>query len=115
VERRRWHWWAAFAIMAVLLWIRLTGYALVSWILLGKRYAAGALLALGGWSCFNYWMDGDPLAFLRSQKEFGMPEGFLPKRLALRWESSRHLPLPILSSTSRGLVLTFCQYCTSPA
>lgn len=65
--------------MVLVPWIRLTGYALASWMLLCKRYAAGALVALGGWLCFNYWIAGDPLAFLRAQKEFGMPEGSLLK------------------------------------
>jgi len=72
---RREQYWLAFALMVIVPWVRLTGYGLAAWILLRKSYALGTIVALGGWLIFNYWIAGDPIQFLRAQREFGMPEG----------------------------------------
>lgn len=50
--------------------------------------------------CFNYWIAGDPLAFLQAQKKFGMPEGSLLKGF-------HYAAVGILSPPSR---LDFDQY-----
>ena len=56
-------------------WIRLTGYAFVSWIFF-KRKSTVAVLASGiGWLIFNYLITGNALFFLEVQKQFIIAEG----------------------------------------
>jgi hypothetical protein len=74
---RRETYWLAFLLMVVVPWVRLTGYGLAAWLLLRRSYALGAIVALAGWLIFNYLVAGDPVQFLRAQREFLMPEGFL--------------------------------------
>jgi hypothetical protein len=62
-------------ILLVLPWIRLTGYALASW-LLARRVAAVAILgSLGLWLGFNRMITGSPFYFLHAQESFVMPPG----------------------------------------
>jgi len=55
--------------------VRLTGYALTSWVFLKRRYAMTPIIALACWLGLNFFVTGDPLAFLGYQKEFYMPPG----------------------------------------
>jgi hypothetical protein len=66
---------AECCLLFVLPWIRLTGYALASW-LLARRFVALAVLAsLALWLAFNRMIAGSALYFLRAQQLFAMPQG----------------------------------------
>jgi hypothetical protein len=73
---------AQSSLLFVLPWIRLTGYALVSW-LLARRAVALAL-----WLGFNRMIAGNALYFLHAQELFAMPQGNFFQGLA---DSLRHL------------------------
>lgn len=63
------------ALLLILPWVRLTGYALASW-LLARRVAALAVVAsLGLWLGLNRIIAGKALYFLHAQQLFAMPNG----------------------------------------
>jgi hypothetical protein len=68
---------AEAAVLLLLPWVRLTGYALVSWVVLGRRSAAMILLSLIGWLGLNWYITGRPDYFLEAQKLFEMPSGHI--------------------------------------
>jgi hypothetical protein len=59
----------------VLPWIRLTGYALASWIFARRIVALAVLGSLALWLGFNRTVAGSAFYFLRAQELFGMPRG----------------------------------------
>ena len=63
------------SMLLVLPWLRLTGYALVSWLLVGRVGGIAVLGSLGLWLGFNQWIAGSPFYFLHAQKLFLMPKG----------------------------------------
>lgn len=80
-------------LLMILPWIRITGYALLSWVLTRHRTALLLLLPLAGWLGFNWHLTGDPLHFLHIQKKFAMPSGHFFDGLFYAWEQlSNGLP-----------------------
>lgn len=61
--------------LLVIPWIRLTGYALASWLLDRKVAAFAVIGSLALWLGFNRVVAGSPFYFLNAQEMFGMPEG----------------------------------------
>lgn len=61
--------------LLVLPWLRLTGYALVSWLLVRRLGAIAVLGSLSLWLGFNQRIANNPFYFLHAQKLFLMPEG----------------------------------------
>ncbi len=51
-------------------WIRITGYALLAWLPLGRLIASVALVAAAGWLYLNYYITGNMLFFIEAQKMF---------------------------------------------
>ncbi len=64
-----------FALLLVLPWVRLTGFALSAWVLLKRRFVLPLLISLSGWFALNYALSGDPFYFLHAQRLFLMPSG----------------------------------------
>ncbi len=64
-----------FCLLLVAPWIRLTGYAFSSWMLLKRWTALAVCASLLGWLVLNFVIAGHPLYFLQAQKLFIMPEG----------------------------------------
>lgn len=56
-------------------WIRLGGYALISWILLKRWTALAVCVSLVGWLVLNAMIGGQAFYFLHAQELFRMPEG----------------------------------------
>ncbi|NBX02887.1 MAG: hypothetical protein EBR02_02235 [Alphaproteobacteria bacterium] len=57
-------------------WVRITGFSLLSWLLLRRSGAIVILFALAGWMAINYYITGNPLFFaFEAQRNFGVPEG----------------------------------------
>jgi len=63
------------SMLLMLPWLRLTGYALVSWLLVGRVGAIAVLGSLSLWLGFNQFVGGSPFYFLHAQKLYLMPEG----------------------------------------
>lgn len=59
----------------VLPWIRLTGYALASWLIDRKVVAFMVIGSFALWLGFNRVVAGSPFYFLHAQQLFAMPEG----------------------------------------
>ena len=59
----------------VLPWIRLTGYALASWLLARRVVALAVLASLALWLALNRMIAGSAFYFLGAQKLFAMPQG----------------------------------------
>ncbi len=79
---------AQSSLLFVLPWIRLTGYALVSWLLARRAVALAVLASLALWLGFNRMIAGNALYFLHAQELFAMPQGNFFQGLA---DSLRHL------------------------
>jgi hypothetical protein len=62
-------------LLLVLPWIRLTGYALASWLFARRMVALAVLGSLALWLGFNHAAAGTAFYFLRAQELFGMPRG----------------------------------------
>lgn len=63
------------SLLFLLPWVRLSGYALASW-LFARRLAALAVIgSLALWLGFNWKIAGSPFYFLRAQQIFAMPPG----------------------------------------
>jgi hypothetical protein len=62
-------------LLFVLPWIRLTGYALASWLLARRIVALAVLASLALWLGFNRMIAGSAFYFLRAQRLFAMPQG----------------------------------------
>jgi hypothetical protein len=62
-------------ILLVLPWIRLTGYALASWLLDRRLAALAVFVSLALWFGFNRMIAGSPFYFLHAQELFAMPGG----------------------------------------
>jgi hypothetical protein len=63
------------ALPLVLPWIRLTGYALVSWLFARRAAAVSVLVSLALWLGFNRMIAGNAFYFLHAQELFAMPRG----------------------------------------
>jgi hypothetical protein len=61
--------------LLVLPWIRLTGYALASWLFARRIVALAVLASLALWLEFNRLIAGSAFYFLRAQELFAMPQG----------------------------------------
>jgi hypothetical protein len=66
---------AQSALLFVLPWIRLTGYALASWLLARRAAAVAVLVSLALWLGFNRMIAGNAFYFLHAQELFAMPRG----------------------------------------
>jgi hypothetical protein len=64
-------------LLFVLPWIRITGYALASWLLDRRVVAVSVLGSLALWLGFNEVVAGSPFYFLQAQRLFAMPSGNL--------------------------------------
>jgi hypothetical protein len=62
-------------LLFVLPWIRLTGYALASWLFARRIVALAVLVSLALWLGFNRMIAGSAFYFLRAQELFAMPQG----------------------------------------
>jgi hypothetical protein len=62
-------------ILLLLPWIRLTGYALASWLLDRRLAALAVFVSLALWLGFNRMIAGSPFYFLHAQELFAMPGG----------------------------------------
>jgi hypothetical protein len=62
-------------LLFVLPWIRLTGYALASWLFARRIVALAVLASFVLWLGFNRMIAGSALYFLRAQELFAMPRG----------------------------------------
>jgi hypothetical protein len=62
-------------LLLALPWIRLTGYALASWLFARRVVALAVLGSLALWLGFNRAIAGRAFYFLRAQELFGMPRG----------------------------------------
>ena len=62
-------------LLFVLPWMRLTGYALASWLFARRVVALAVLGSLALWLGFNHVIAGNAFYFLRAQELFGMPRG----------------------------------------
>jgi len=68
---------AQAALLFVLPWIRITGYALAAWLLDRRVVAVSVLGSLALWLGFNEVVAGSPFYFLHAQQLFAMPSGNL--------------------------------------
>ena len=66
---------AQAALLFVLPWIRLTGYALASWLFARRAAALAVLASLALWLGFNRIIAGSAFYFLHAQELFAMPRG----------------------------------------
>jgi hypothetical protein len=87
------------ALLFVIPWIRLTGYALASWLLARRTAALAVLASLGVWLAFNRLVAGSSLYFLHAQQLFAMPRGNFLSGLA---DSLFQL---VYSFTKRGITI----------
>jgi len=94
---------AQSALLFVLPWIRLTGYALASWLFARKAAAVAVLASLVLWLGFNRMIAGNAFYFLRAQELFGMPRGSFFQGFA---DSLLHLA----SDLSAGHVTTWLEF-----
>lgn len=85
---------AQFILLLVLPWIRLTGYALATWLLERKVVALAVLGSLGLWLGFNQMIAGSPFYFLHVQELFTMPAGNLFQGLSSSLERLFSSDLP---------------------
>jgi hypothetical protein len=68
---------ARAVLLFVLPWIRITGFALASWLLDRRVVAVSVLGSLALWLGFNEMIAGSPFYFLHAQELFAMPSGNL--------------------------------------
>ncbi len=95
-------------LLLVLPWIRLTGYALASWLLERKVVALAVLGSLGLWLGFNQMIAGSPFYFLRAQELFSMPAGNLFQGF------SSSLERLVSSDLPNGYVIPWLQFAFLP-
>lgn len=69
-------------LLLVLPWIRLTGYALASWLFARRIVSLAVLASLALWLGFNRMIAGSAFYFLRAQTLFAMPQGNFLQGLA---------------------------------
>ena len=93
-------------LLFVLPWIRITGYALASW-LLDRRVVAVSVLDLALWLGFNEVVAGSPFYFLQAQRLFAMPSGNLFQGLFFSLERLFSNDL-CMDSQFRGCSSPFC-------
>ena len=67
--------WRAAIFLFFVPWVRLTGYALVAWVVFRRWFALSVLLTLALWLATNAYFQGDPFHFLHMQQVFTMPAG----------------------------------------
>jgi len=101
-------------LLFLLPWVRLTGYALASWLLARRRAAFAVIAALALWLGFNRIVAGNPFYFLRAQETFAMQSGgffqglasslaallsyYLPNGYLVSWLQFGFLPLFYLAA-----------------
>ncbi len=66
---------AQSCLLFVLPWIRLTGYALASWLFARRVAALSVLVSLALWLGLNRVIAGNAFYFVRAQELFAMPQG----------------------------------------
>jgi hypothetical protein len=66
---------AQSCLLFVLPWIRLTGYALASWLFARRVAALAVLVSLALWLGLNRVIAGNAFYFVRAQELFAMPQG----------------------------------------
>jgi hypothetical protein len=94
---------AECGVLFVLPWIRLTGYALASWLLARRMAALAVLGSLALWLAFNRAIAGSAFYFLRAQELFAMPRGNFFQGLA---DSVEHL----VSDAGGGRILSWLEF-----
>lgn len=94
---------AELSLLFVLPWIRLTGYALASWLLARRMVALAVLGSLALWLAFNRAIAGSAFYFLRAQELFAMPQGNFFQGLA---DSLEH----VASDLSAGRFLSWLEF-----
>ncbi|MNL04829.1 hypothetical protein D3C87_1254060 [compost metagenome] len=88
-------------------WLRLTGYAMASWLVLRRWTALVIFLSLGAWLCFN-WLTGDQVdRFLDVQKLFLMPQGGVWEGLSYSLQYVYPFKLPSASDFDSWLTIHF--------
>ena len=56
-------------------WVRIAGFALLSWLIVRRWRAAVIFISLAGWLWLNYHISGDALYFIKAQELYHMPDG----------------------------------------
>lgn len=88
-------------------WLRLTGYAMASWLVLRRWTALVIFLSLGAWLGFN-WLTGDRVdRFLEVQKLFLMPQGGVLEGLTYTLRYVYPFSLPAASDFDSWLAIHF--------
>jgi hypothetical protein len=64
-----------FSLLLLTPWMRITGFALISWLALRRWSAVGALLSLLAWLLINHLVAGSAFYFISAQQQFNMPTG----------------------------------------
>jgi hypothetical protein len=83
-------------------WIRLTGYALICWLALGRWTAVAVGVSLLGWLALNFVVAGQPTYFLHAQQLFHMPKGNLIEGLRITFSKLYPVYLPGLAGDWTG-------------
>ncbi len=99
---------AQAALLFVLPWIRITGYALASWLLDRRVVAVSVLGSLALWLGFNEAVAGSPFYFLHAQQLFAMPTGNLFQGLFFSLERL------VSNDIANGFVIPWLQFSVLP-
>ena len=94
---------AECCLLFVLPWIRLTGYALASWLVARRMVALAVVASLALWLAFNRAIEGSAFYFLHAQELFAMPRGNFFQGLA---DSLEHL----MSDAGGGRILSWLEF-----
>jgi len=87
------------AILFLLPWLRLTGYALGSWLVLKRWPAAMVLVSLIGWLALNRLIGGHATYFFDAQRLFAMPPGNILDGIAYTFSGLFPIQLPGLGDS----------------
>jgi hypothetical protein len=90
-------------LLFVLPWIRLTGYALASWLVARRIVALAVLASLVLWLAFNRAIAGSAFYFLHAQELFAMPRGNFFQGLA---DGLEHL----VSDAGGGQIMSWLEF-----
>jgi hypothetical protein len=94
---------AESCLLFALPWIRLTGYALASWLLTRRMIALAVLGSLALWLALNRTIAGSAFYFLHAQELFSMPRGNFFQGLA-------HSAMHLASDVSGGRTLNWLEF-----
>lgn len=81
------------SLLLVLPWIRIAGYALLSWAVLRRWTAFALLFAMAGWTYLNANITGDAFFFIKAQRLYMMPEGWALDGLIYSFTGLFHFPV----------------------